>query len=114
VVPSCLSVPFGGGVVLLHHAGGDAPALADCDALVLRPGPDIAAALTACRGPRRLTSWSPACFAGVADDGGELLAQRRSVLLAQVDLILRAAEPERTVSSAGPPSRSSSSATVTR
>jgi hypothetical protein len=36
-----------GGFVLLDNARRDAPALADRDALVFRPRPDIAAALTA-------------------------------------------------------------------
>jgi len=30
-----------GRVVLFHHAGGDAPALAHRHAVLLRPGPDI-------------------------------------------------------------------------
>ena len=34
-------------VVLLHHAGRDAPAVADRDALPFGPRPDIAAALAA-------------------------------------------------------------------
>jgi hypothetical protein len=35
----------GRGVVLLHHAGRDAPAVADRDALVFGPRADVAAAL---------------------------------------------------------------------
>jgi len=35
----------GRGVVLLHHAGRDAPAVADRDALLVGPRPDVAAAL---------------------------------------------------------------------
>ena len=42
-----VSRSFGGGFVLLNYAGGDAPALADRDALVFRPRPDAAAAVTA-------------------------------------------------------------------
>src|SRR5437764_4576141 len=38
-----------GGLVLLGHAGRDAPALTDRDAVVLGPGPDIGAAMTAGR-----------------------------------------------------------------
>src|SRR5579859_2505697 len=90
----CVSVPSGGGVVLLCHAGRDTPALADRDALVLRPGPDITAALTACRRARRPAGWSPRGFAGMLHEGGDLLTERSSVLLVQVDLILCAAEPE--------------------
>ena len=42
-----VSGSFGGGFVLLHDARGDAPAVADRDALVFRPRPDTAAALAA-------------------------------------------------------------------
>jgi hypothetical protein len=38
---------FGGGFVLLNDARGDAAAVADCDALIFGPRPDIATALTA-------------------------------------------------------------------
>ena len=41
------SGPFGSGFVLRNDARGDAPAVADRDALVLRPRPDITAVLTA-------------------------------------------------------------------
>src|SRR5262245_49460962 len=47
VVARMWSVPLSGGLVLLHHAGRDAPARADRDALLLRPGPDIDTVLTA-------------------------------------------------------------------
>jgi hypothetical protein len=40
-----------GRVVLLHHAGGDAAALADRQAVLVRPGPDITRALAASRSP---------------------------------------------------------------
>jgi hypothetical protein len=36
--------PPGRGVVLLHHAGRDAPAAADRDALLAGPGPEVATA----------------------------------------------------------------------
>src|SRR5690242_19997521 len=39
--------PCRGGLVLLHHAGWDAAALADRDAVVFRPRADVAAVLTA-------------------------------------------------------------------
>jgi hypothetical protein len=42
-----VSGSFGSGFVLRNDAGGDAPAVADRDALVLRPRPDITAVLTA-------------------------------------------------------------------
>src|SRR2546430_2335530 len=42
-----VSGSFGSGFVLRNDARGDAPAVADCDALVLRPRPDITAVLTA-------------------------------------------------------------------
>jgi hypothetical protein len=38
---------FGGGLVLLDHAGGDPATVADRDALISRPRPDNTAALTA-------------------------------------------------------------------
>src|SRR5690348_6119243 len=81
-------------VVLLHHAGWDAPALTDHDAVVLRPGPDITAALTAGRGTPWPTRLRPPGLAGMLDERGELLAKRSGVLLVQVDLIVRAAEGE--------------------
>src|SRR5512140_3560239 len=83
-----------GGVVLLGHARGDAPTIADRDALVLRPGPDVRAALTAGRGPPRPAPLPPAGPAGVLDERSDLAAERRGVLSAQVDLIVGAAEPE--------------------
>jgi hypothetical protein len=45
-VPASLG-SFGSGFVLLNDAGGDASAVADRDALLFGPRPDIAAALTA-------------------------------------------------------------------
>src|SRR5690348_1910434 len=80
--------------VLLQHAGRDAAALTDRDAVLLRPGPDIPGALTARRGPRWPPRLPPPGFAGVFDEWRELLAERFRVLLAQVDLILGPAEGE--------------------
>src|SRR5215831_9842525 len=40
-----------GGLVLLGHTRGDTSPVADRDALVLRPGPDVRTALTAGSGP---------------------------------------------------------------
>src|SRR5215470_12489954 len=85
---------LGGGVVLLGHAGGDAPAVADRDALILRPGPDVRAALAAGRGPPGPAPRPPARLARALDEGRELPAERVGVLGAQVDLIVGAAEPE--------------------
>jgi hypothetical protein len=45
--PARASGSLGSGFVLLNDVRGDAPALADRDALVFRPRPDIAAALPA-------------------------------------------------------------------
>jgi hypothetical protein len=42
-----VSGSFGGRFVLLDNARGDAPAVANRNALVFRPGPDARAALTA-------------------------------------------------------------------
>jgi hypothetical protein len=86
--------PVARGVVLLHHAGWDAPALIDRDAAVFRPGPDITAALTAGRGTPWPARWRPPGLAGVLEERGELLAKRGGVLLVQVDLIVCAAEGE--------------------
>src|SRR5215467_12286139 len=56
----------GVGLVLLDHACWEAPSLAECDAVLLGPGPDAGAALAAgCR-----TGWSVPGFAGVLDEGG--------------------------------------------
>ena len=101
------------GLVLLHHAGWDAPALTDRDAMVFRPGPDIAAALAAGPGTPRPAGLRPPGLAGMLDERHELLAERGGVLLIQVNLIVAPPKANRIVSAAGPPSRSSSSATVT-
>src|SRR5262249_7209679 len=54
------------GLVLLDHACWQAPSLAECDAMLSGPGPDLGAALAAgCR-----TGWSVPGFAGVLDEGG--------------------------------------------
>jgi hypothetical protein len=108
-----LSGPFDGGMVLLPHAGGNAPALADHDALGLRPGPDIGAALTACRGTRRPVGWSLPCCAGGFNERVSSLRNAAAFFLLRSISYSAPPKPNRTVSSAGPPSRSSSSATVT-
>src|SRR6476660_3961262 len=83
-----------GGLVLLGHARGDTPAVADRDALVLRPGPDVRATLPACYGPPGPPPLPPARLAGVLDIGRQLPAERSGVLCAQLDLVLGTAKPE--------------------
>src|SRR5207247_7272389 len=53
------SGPAGGGVILRHDAGRDAPPVADTDARVLRPRPDVAAAPAARGAARRPAPPSP-------------------------------------------------------
>jgi hypothetical protein len=72
------------GLVLLHHAGRDAAALADRQAMLLRPGTDITRALPAGRSPPGPAPWCPPGFAGVPDIGREQLAECGGVLGAQV------------------------------
>jgi hypothetical protein len=84
----------GGGFILLNEAGRDAPAVADRDALAFRPRPDVAAALPACCGTPRPAARPPASLAGVLDERRKLLPERPGVLLAQIDLVLGAAQPE--------------------
>src|SRR5437764_14874803 len=60
---------LGGRVVLLSHARGDAATIADRDALVLRPGPDVRATLTAGHRPPPPAPLPPARPAGVLDEG---------------------------------------------
>ena len=83
-----------GGFVLLDNARRDAPALADCDAVVFRPRTDIAAALTARCGTHRPAALSPSSLAGMFNVGRDLPAEPAGVLLAEVDLVVGAAEPE--------------------
>src|SRR6266487_178393 len=91
---SLASGSFGGGFVLLNDAGGDAPAFADRDALVFRPRPDTTAALATGCGTPRPAALCPSSLAGMVDEGRELAAERRGVLPAQIDLILRAVQAE--------------------
>ena len=56
------------GVVLLNDGCGDTPAVADRDAMVFGPGPDLAAAFTACCGAPGPVARSAASFAGVVDE----------------------------------------------
>jgi hypothetical protein len=113
VIRACL-LPCRGAFVLLDHARRDAAALADRDTLVLRPRPDIAAALTACCGTYRSAALSSSSLAGVFDVGRDLPAEPAGVLLLRSISDSEPPSPNRNVSSAGPPSRSSSSSTLTR
>src|SRR5579859_970338 len=83
-----------GCVVLLGHAGGDAAALADRQAMLFRPGADITRALAAGCGPPGTARLRPPGAAGVLKVGRELLAERGGVLGVQVDLIVGAVERE--------------------
>src|SRR5260370_41426291 len=88
------SASVGGGLVLLRHARWDTPALIDRDAVALRPGPDISAALTAGGGTARPARLCPPGLAGVLDERPQLLTGSAGGVVAQIDLIIRAAEPE--------------------
>src|SRR5262249_23759004 len=88
------SASFGRGLVLLHHARRDPPAIADRNAVVFRPRTDVAAALPAGRGPGSPANQSSAGLAGMLDERRELLAEGAGVLAAQINLIIRALEAE--------------------
>ena len=81
-----------GGLILLNHARGDAPAGTDRDTLFLRPGPDGGATLAAHRSPHHPAA--RASPAAVFDERRQLLPERCGVLLVQVNLVLCAADPE--------------------
>jgi hypothetical protein len=84
-------------LILLNHAGRDTPALADRDAAVFGPGADVGAAVAAGRRAGRAARRSAPGLAGVPDERRQLLPECGGVLGAQVDLIVRPAEPNRTV-----------------
>src|SRR6266542_2434911 len=63
----------GSGLVLPSDAGGDAPAVADRDALGFRPRPDAAAALASCCGARRRVTLSSSGLTGMLDERREPL-----------------------------------------
>ena len=85
----------GRGCLVLHdYARRDTAALADCDALFHGPGPAVTAALTAGRSAGTPAGRGSASLAAMLDIRRDLLAERGSVLLAQVDLVLGAAETE--------------------
>src|SRR5258706_12131932 len=71
------STSFGRGLVLRHHARREPPALTDRDAAVLRPHPDIAAALTGGGRPGRPAGQSPPGPACVLAERRQLLPGRR-------------------------------------
>jgi hypothetical protein len=91
-----------GGFVLLNNARRDAAALADRDALVFRPRPDVAAALTARCGTRRPAALSASGLSGMFDVGRDLPAEPAGILLAEVDLVFRAAVRRRAGTALGP------------
>src|SRR6516164_6492516 len=70
-------------LILLYHARRDAPARADRDAVVFRPGPDVTGALAARRGPGRPARLRPPGLPRVLDEWRQLLSERGRVLLAQ-------------------------------
>src|SRR6516162_4736634 len=88
------SAAAGRRLVLLYHARRDAPARADRDAVVFRPGPDVTGALAARRGPGRPARLRPPSLPRVLDEWRQLLSERGRVLLAQIDLIVRGTEGE--------------------
>src|SRR5689334_15399358 len=85
--PSC-------GLVPLHHAGRDAPALTDHDAVVFRPRPDVTAVLPAGLSTSRSARLRSPGLAGVLKVRRELLAERGGVAGPQVDLIAGAIDGE--------------------
>src|SRR5512135_1704434 len=72
---SLVSASCGRGMVLLGHAGRDTATLTDGDAVLFRPGPDIAAALAAARGPGCPARLPPPGLTGVLDERRQLLAE---------------------------------------
>jgi hypothetical protein len=83
-----------GRVVLFHHAGGYAPALAHRQAVLFGPGPDVTRALAVSRGPPGAARLRPPGPAGMLNIGRELPAELGGVLAVQVNLIVRALERE--------------------
>src|SRR5215469_6342046 len=81
-------------LVLRHDAGGNASAVADRDALGLRPGADLTAALASGRRTGRSTAGPPPCLARVLHEWLQARAECPGVLPAEVELVLRAADPE--------------------
>src|SRR5215475_13232638 len=85
---------LGGGLVLVQDTGGDAPPRADRDAGLLRPRPNIDAALPACRAAPGLPPRSPSRLAGTCDERCQPPAERGGVAGAQVNLVAGAADGE--------------------
>ena len=67
----------GGGLVLLDDAGGDAAAVAERDALVFRPGPEVRAPCPAGRSPPRPLPLSSASPAGPVRCKGRAAGRKR-------------------------------------
>ena len=106
------SAPARSGFVLRHHIGRDAPAGADRDPLLVRPRPDSGAAFAAhCGTPAWRRGPRPARRA-CSMNGASFLRNAAAFFLFKS--ISSSAPPtaNRAVSTAGPPSRSSSRATV--
>jgi len=101
------------GVVLLHHAGRDAATVTDRQAVLLRPGPDLTRALpTALRPPSPVAGARPALRA-CSIYGASCLPNAAAFLPLRSISYSLPSKANRTISSAGPPVRSSSRATVT-
>src|SRR5215467_2913940 len=85
-----------GGLVLFDHARRNSPAIAHPNAAVFRPRADVTAALASRSrpGPGGPAGHSPAQLAGMAHEGSELLTESQGMLVAQIDLIVSAVEPE--------------------
>lgn len=71
-------------LMLLEDAGGDAAAVAEHDAPVFGPDPDVGAACPARGGPPRPVPLSAVGVAGVFEVGGGLPAEGGGVLCARV------------------------------
>src|SRR5690348_12556642 len=64
-------------IILLHHAGRDAAAFTDRQAVLVCPGPDITRTLPAGSGPPGPAGRCPSGLASVLNVWGEPLAERR-------------------------------------
>jgi hypothetical protein len=98
---------------IAHRAGRDTAALTDRQAMLFRRDPDITRTLPTGRGPPVAAGSLSARPLRVLGIGREQRAEQGGVLDAQIDLISVPSTANRTVSSVGPPVKSSSNATVT-
>src|SRR5215472_1581831 len=83
-----------GGLVLLNDARGDSTAVANLDTRGFGPCSDVAATLTSRRRASGRAPCPSAGLAGVLDEGSNASAERLSVLLAEVDLVIKDAYAE--------------------